>query len=143
LEGIFYFFIAFLVVLLILNKYIKWWIKSLFVVYYVILIYLFSKGYKKINHDYDLYRSKNEYNYHDPADVAALEKFWDVRSNYVGSFEAYLHLPVLALLLYSYYKWIKYSKNKKQRILISLSMIPVGIIYFLLAVFIGMLGYRP
>ena len=112
MEGIFYFFILFLAVLLIFNKYIKWWIKSLFTLFYGILIYIFSKGYKKINDDYELYRSKNEYNPNDPSHVKALENYWDLQTDYVGNFEVFFHLPVLILLSFCYYKWIKNGKKQ-------------------------------
>ena len=51
MEGILFFFILFLAALLIFNKHIKWWVKSLIALYYGIVIYIFSNGYKKINDD--------------------------------------------------------------------------------------------
>ncbi|MEI5906968.1 hypothetical protein WAK64_07850 [Bacillus spongiae] len=143
MEGILFFFILFLAALLIFIKHIKWWIKLFVALYYGILIYFFSKGYKKIQDDYELYRSKNEYNPNDPADVKALENYWDPLADYAGNFEVFFHLPVLILLTFSYYKWIKNGKNKTQRILIVLSLIPVSLIYLWIAILIGMLGYQP
>ena len=107
-----------------------------------LLLYLFSKGYKKINDDYDLYRSKNEYNPHEPAEVKALENYWNLQTDFVDNFQAFFHFPILILLVFSYYQWIK-SGKKTQKILISLSVIPIGLIYLWLTIMIGMLGYQP
>ena len=143
MEGILFFFILFLAALLIFNKHIKWWVKSLIALYYGIVTYTFSNGYKKINDDYDLYRSKNEYNSHDPVEVKALENYWNLQTDFVDNFQGFFHFPVLILLVFSYYQWIKNGKNKTQKTLISLSVIPIGLIYLWLTLMIGMLGYQP
>ena len=142
MEGILFFFILFLAALLIFNKHIKWWVKSLIALYYGIVIYIFSNSYKKINDDY-IFISKNEYNPHEPAEVEALENYWNLQTDFVDNFQGFFHFPILILLVVSYYQWIKNGKNKTQKTLISLSIIPIGLIYLWLTIMIGMLGYQP
>lgn len=143
MEGIIFLFSLFVVAMILLNKYLKWWLKSLIAAYYAVVIYLFVKGYKDINNDYELYRSKNEYDPNDTADVEALQKFWDVQSEFVDSFLGWLHIPLLFLLLGACITWVKMEKSKTKKILIALSGIPTIIIYLWLVLMTGMLGYQP
>lgn len=143
MEGIIFLFALFVVAIILLNKYLNWWIRVLFAAYYAVVIYLFVKGYKQIHNDYELYHSKNDYDPNDPADVEALENFWNVQSEFVDSFLGWLHIPLLVLLLSAFITWVMNGKGKTQKILIILSGIPIGIVYLWLVLMTGMLGYQP
>ena len=78
-----------------------------------------------------------------PKTYEALENYWNLQTDFVDNFQGFFHFPILILLFFSYYLWIKNGKNKIQKILISLSIIPIGLIYLWLTIMIGMLGYQP
>ncbi|WP_050184054.1 hypothetical protein [Domibacillus robiginosus] len=144
MEWIITLFALFVATIILLNKYLNWWIKALFTTYYAVVIYLFVKGYKKIhNNYYERYRSTNDYNPNDPADIEALENFWNVQSEFVDSFLAWFHIPLLGLLLFVFIKGVMNGKNKTQKILIILSSIVIGIVYLWLVIMTAMLGYQP
>ncbi|WP_337018229.1 hypothetical protein [Oceanobacillus massiliensis] len=143
MEKILLYLIIFLAVFLILNRYLRWWAKSAFVVFYTIVIYYFQKGYTKLNNDYEAYRSENGYNHNDAADVAMQENFWDMQTEHVAAYQGFLLIPALSLLIYSYYKWLQKAPSRTRRILIGTSIIPVSILYLFISLQVAMLGYQP
>jgi hypothetical protein len=142
MEDIFFVLILFVSVLL-MNKHIRWWIKLLYGVYYIPLIYFFSRGYDKIAKDREEYVSQNPYSYTDASDVQELEAFWDLRSDYVDQYHFFFHFPLLVLIIYSYYQWIKHASSKRMRYFIIASILPVFVVYLWLTLMVAMLGYQP
>lgn len=144
MEWIISLFALFAAAIILLNKYLNGWIKALFAAYYAIVISLFVKGYEKINnHYYERYRSTNDYNSNDPADVEALENFWNVQSEFVDRFLGWLHIPISILLLVVFIKGVTSGKGKMQKILMILSSLLIGIVYLWLVLMTAMLGYQP
>lgn len=144
MEWIITLFALFVAIIILLNKYLYWWFKALFAAYYSVVIYLFVKGYEKINNNYyERYRSTNDYSPNDPADVEALESFWNIQSEFVDSFLGWLHIPILILLLFVFIKGVMNGKGKTQKFLMILSSILIGIFYLWLVLITAMLGYQP
>ncbi|WP_079529234.1 hypothetical protein [Halobacillus hunanensis] len=143
MEGVIYVFIVFLLISLLSDKYVNGWLKLTLFVYYGVIIFYFSRGYSKIMSNRVEYASNNEYDFRDKADVKALFSFWEKRSDFVDGFLAFYFLPLLAFLVYSYYKRITHSKTGKHTFLTYFSMIPVTVVYLLLLLFFAMLGYHP
>ncbi|MDX8366762.1 hypothetical protein [Cytobacillus sp. IB215665] len=122
------FIVLLLTAVLIINHHIKFWVRGLFGIYYAGLIYIFSRGYNELTSDKASY---------------SLEVFWDLRSAYVDNYVIFFALPLLGLIIYSYYLWFINGKNKKQKVLIAISVVPVGLFYLYSVVMFGMLGYQP
>ncbi|WP_046173542.1 hypothetical protein [Domibacillus indicus] len=98
------------------------------VVYYVILLFVFLTGREK----------RWEESAGHP-----IEERWDQNSTYVDNYFPFLAWPLLVILIWGYCIWLFSAKNTKEKIVICISMIPVGFCYLVFIVFIAMLGYQP
>ena len=142
--GAFYIFLIFVGIFLFLSTKIKWWIRLCLGVYQIIVCSIYTKQYNDIQRKYDQLTSTYEYNSNNEEHVANWESYLDARSNLLGDYEVYLHLPFIIFLIISYYKWIKNAKSKSQLIWILFSILPVCFVYFVITIFMHMLlAYQP
>ncbi|WP_226577372.1 hypothetical protein [Halobacillus litoralis] len=134
------FFLAFV---LLFSFYVKIWIRIIVAAYYTVVLYLFSRGYKELISERDSYVEKNGYNPDNQKDLWALERFWDEKSAYVDHYSGLVGVPLFIFLIYSYYTWFSRVEERKHKVFILLSAIPVGFIYLICMLFFAMQGYQP
>lgn len=96
--GAFYIFLIFVGIFLFLSTKIKWWIRLCLGVYQIIVCSIYTKQYNDIQRKYDQLTSTYEYNSNNEEHVANWESYLDARSNLLGDYEVYLHLPFIIFL---------------------------------------------
>lgn len=126
-------FVVLVIILLIIifNKYLFWWIKAAIVAYYSVIFYIFITTKNKIDRQYENI-------------LPVPDAYWDKNSGWVDSMVGYFFWPMIAILLFIYYKWFTGVKTKKAKLLVVISLIPSAIIIIFLAfMFVFSYGYRP
>ncbi|KGX88753.1 hypothetical protein N781_09550 [Pontibacillus halophilus JSM 076056 = DSM 19796] len=114
-------------------------------IYYVFTLYSFSQDYLALSEERDAYVQKHRYNHdHDnKEDTLALERHWDEQSNLVGMYEAQVNVPIFLFIVYAYYRWFSFVEERRHKIWIAVSILPVLLTYTIAVIFFGMQGYQP
>ncbi|WP_433747551.1 hypothetical protein [Falsibacillus pallidus] len=127
----FFIMLALILIVIILNRYLYIWVKAVIVAYYAVVSYVFITVKNKIDHHYEDIR---------PVPTA----YWDKNSGWVDKITGFLFWPLLGILLFIYFKWFMSVQSRKEKLLVLLSLIPVGAIFlFLTFIFNFAYGYRP
>ncbi|WP_445506465.1 hypothetical protein [Niallia sp. 03190] len=115
-------------VMVLFHKHIKWWLKWIPFVYYIVLSSIFNNGRQKLEEKYQ---------------SQPIETLWDKNSDYVDHFVPLFNIPLLLILIICYYLWFKHAKEKKTKIRLGISIFPVAILYLWFCLMIVMFGYQP
>lgn len=123
--------LAIIFILIILNRHFVWWIKAILIAYYSVLSYIFIKTKNKIDKQYENI-------------LPVPDAYWDKNSGWVDTMSGFYLWPLLAILLFLYYKWFRGAKSSKAKVLIAASLVPAAVIFlFFMFVFAFGYGYRP
>ncbi|UOQ93116.1 hypothetical protein MUO14_22440 [Halobacillus shinanisalinarum] len=136
-------FLFLLIPVLLLSFYVKIWIRLIVAAYYCCVFFMFSRGYNQLMSKRNAYVENNGYNPDKQEDIRALKQFWDEKTAFIDNYLGLVILPLLVFIVYSYYKWFVHLEERKHKVLLLLSAIPVGIIFFIYLLFFSMLGYQP
>ncbi|RDI37242.1 hypothetical protein [Falsibacillus pallidus] len=127
----FFIMLALILIVIILNRYLYIWAKAVIVAYYAVVSYVFITVKNKIDTQYENV-------------LPVPDAYWDKNSGWVDKIADFLFWPLLGILLFIYYKWFTSVYSKRAKILVLLSLIPVGAIFlFLTFMFVFAYGYRP
>ncbi|MFS0780470.1 hypothetical protein [Bacillus sp. 1P06AnD] len=119
-------FYVFIVVVLLMGVYVKWWIRLALAIYQFVVFHLFTNQYNKI------------------MQIDKVEVFSKSREALVDKYEVYFYLPFFIFVFYAYFKWIKNIKTGSQLALLICSIILFVVIFLVINLFMYMLlGYEP
>ncbi|RKL65387.1 hypothetical protein CR203_20785 [Salipaludibacillus neizhouensis] len=123
--------LGFIFIIVIFNKYMFWWGKSVIITYYLVVSYFFITVKNRIDEKYE--------------DILPVpEEYWDQNTGWVGTITNYLFLPLIGIIVFIYFRWFTKARTKKGKVLILLSVIPATVVYVLFSfLFSFVYGYRP
>ncbi|MFE8700613.1 hypothetical protein ACFYKX_08315 [Cytobacillus sp. FJAT-54145] len=125
-----YLMVGAILAFVIQSKMINRWIKGLISTYYLVITFVFINGRRNIEEQYYA--------------VPVPDEYWDRNSGWVYFIDGFFFWPLIAILLFSYVKWILNSKDTFKRVWIIISILPVGGILLFCAFLFGFgYGYRP
>ncbi|RNF39369.1 hypothetical protein [Planococcus salinus] len=127
----FYVMIALIFTIVIFNKYLPWWGKSLILAYYVGVSYFFITEKNRIDGEYE--------------DVLPVpEEYWEKNTGWVVTISDFLFWPLLGILLFIYIRWFISVQTRTAKTFVLLSLIPAAFLFlFFLFFFNFVYGYRP
>lgn len=135
--------IVFVLFVLFFSFHIKWWLRVFIGLYYGVVFFYFSKGYAALLEKRKAYVEVNEYNYDNERDVRLLHQFWDEKTAYVDGFLELILVPILIFTVYAYYKGFKQAEKTHHKVLLTLTIIPLGFLGLYACLILSMLGYQP
>ncbi|MDQ0428501.1 hypothetical protein QOZ98_001327 [Planomicrobium stackebrandtii] len=113
------------------NRYFTWWAKSLAVIYYGTLTFLFIGMTRSINEKYS-------------GIIPVPEAYWDENSQWAYTASHLFLLPFIRILFYLYYRWFTNAQSLTAIILITISLLPAAALVFFFYFIIDFgYGYRP
>lgn len=120
-----------IVIIVMANPYFNWWTRSLAVIYYGVLTFLFIANTNRINEKYS-------------GITPVPEAYWDDNSQWAWSASNLFLLPFIGILFYLYYRWFTNSWTITAKILIAISLLPAAaLVFFFYFIFNFGYGYRP
>ncbi|HSP21260.1 MAG TPA: hypothetical protein VLQ20_02920 [Planococcus sp. (in: firmicutes)] len=120
-----------ILIIVMASPYFNWQAKSLVVIYYAIVTFLFIGITRRINTKYE-------------GVIPVPDAYWDENSAWAYTASNLLLIPFIGILIFIYYKWFANSKTLWAKILIALSMIPAAFLVFIFYFFFNFgYGYRP
>lgn len=127
----FFITIALLVLVVLTSRYFNWWVKGILTVYFLTFSVVFITVKNKIDQKFEGMRP-------------VPEAYRDQNTAWVSNMSCFLFLPLVGILIYIYFKWIRRAKTAWAKVIIVLTLIPVGVI-LLVSNFLFHLtyGYRP
>ncbi|SEN55363.1 hypothetical protein SAMN05192533_11516 [Mesobacillus persicus] len=127
----FFITLAIILIIVLFNKYLFWWVKGIIVAYYLVVSYYFITVKNRIDKEYE--------------DILPVpDAYWDKNTGWVDTITNYLFLPLIAIVIFIYFKWFTKAQTKVARILILVSIIPATILLvFFSFLFSFGYGYRP
>lgn len=120
-----------IVIIVMANPYFNWWTRSLAVIYYGFLTFLFIANTNRINEKY--------------SGIAPVpEAYWDDNSQWAWTASNLFLLPFIGILFYIYYQWFTNSGTITAKVLIAISLVPTAaLVFFFYFIFNFGYGYRP
>ena len=148
MNGILAGYLILISLLILVNKYINWKIKLSIItiswIYYITLMHFFFKnGYYEIQANYDKLSSTYDYDPDNPVHFGHLQDFWNQQSDYVATFESFFHLPLLIIITASYFIWFYKVKRIGGKLIVGLTLLPVGGAFLIVTIAFSLLGYQP
>lgn len=120
-----------IILIVMATPYFSFWGKSLVVIYYGILSFLFIGMTHHINEKYS-------------GIIPVPDAYWDENSQWAWTASNLVLLPFIGILLYSYYHWFVNAHTISAKIMIALSMLPAAaLVFFFYFIFNFGYGYRP
>ena len=120
-----------ILLLVMTSPYFSWWGKSLVVIYYGSLSFLFICMTRRINEKYS-------------GIVPVPDAYWDENSQWALTASNLMLLPFIGILIYIYVHGFLNAYTLLPKILIALSMLPAGmLVFFFYFIFNFGYGYRP
>ncbi|MBT2690129.1 hypothetical protein J7I93_18330 [Bacillus sp. ISL-47] len=127
----FFITLALILIIVLFNKYLNWWVKGIITAYYLVVSYIFISVKDKIDKQYENIRP-------------VPEAYWDKNTDWVYTIANYLFLPFIGILLFIYFKWFTKAQSRKAKVLIAISSIPAAfLVIFFSFLFSFGYGYRP
>lgn len=127
----FFLMMAIIIAVIIFNKFLYWWVKTAFVIYYVSVTYIYISVTKKIDKQY-----LNV--------IPVPDAYWDKNSGWVDTIADYIFFPFSVILLFIFYKWYTSRDNKQAKgYVLAISILTIAIILFFILMFKFVYGYRP
>lgn len=113
------------------THYFTWWAKSLAVIYYGGLTFLFIINTNRINQKYS-------------GIIPVPEAYWDENSEWASTASHLFLLPFIGILFYLYYRWFTNAQTITAIIFLTISLLPAAALVFLFYFIIDFgYGYRP
>lgn len=127
----FFIVVGIILIIVMTSPYVNWWGKSLVVVYYGIMSFLFIGKTRSINEKYN-------------GIVPVPDAYWDENSQWAWTASNLMLLPFIGLLFYLYVNWFLDARTLTARILIGMSLLPTAMLVFICYfIFNFGYGYRP
>ena len=123
--------VGIILIIVTASPYFRWWGKSLVVIYYGSLSFLFIGMTRRINEKYS-------------GIVPVPDAYWDENSQWAWTASNLMLLPFIGILIYIYAKWFLNARTLTAKILIVSSLLPAGmLVFFFYFIFNFGYGYRP
>ncbi|MBT2569744.1 hypothetical protein [Planococcus sp. ISL-110] len=120
-----------IVIIVMANPHFSWWGKSLVIIYYGALTFLFIGRTNHINEKYS-------------GIVPVPDAYWDENSQWALTASNLMLLPFIGILIYIYANWFLNAPTITARILIAVSLLPAALlVFFFYFIFNFGYGYRP
>lgn len=120
-----------IVIIVMANPYFSWWGKSLAVIYYGVMSFLFIGNTRRINEKYS-------------GITPVPDAYWDENSQWAETASHLMLLPFIGILIFIYTNWFANVRTIPAKILIALSLLPAGMLVFFFYFIIDFgYGYRP
>ncbi len=104
--------------------------KLIFLCYYFVLSTVFIIQRYRIDQKYD--------------ETPVPDRYWDANTEWVTTISNFYFIPLVAVLIFLFYKWFGKAEGKMKKGLITAGVLPVG---FLVLIFLFLFnftyGYRP
>ncbi|WP_223635215.1 hypothetical protein [Planococcus sp. 4-30] len=127
----FFIVVGIIIIIVMANSYFNWWGKSLVVLYYGAMSFVFIGMTRRINEKYS-------------GVIPVPDAYWDENSQWALTASNLLLLPFIGILVYIYINWLLNAPTITARILITLSMLPAALlVFFFYFIFNFGYGYRP
>lgn len=127
----FFIVLGIIIIIVMASPYFNWWGKSLVVVYYGIMSFVFIGMTHRINEKYS-------------GIIPVPDVYWDENSQWALTASHLMLLPFIGILIYIYANWLLNARTITARILITLSMLPAALlVFFFYFIFNFGYGYRP
>ena len=123
--------VGIIITIIMVSPYFSWWGKSLVVIYYGSLSFLFIGMTRRINEKYS-------------GITPVPDAYWDENSQWAWTASTLILLPFIGILIYIYVHWFLNARTLTAIILIALSLLPAGVlVIFFYFIFNFSYGYRP
>lgn len=123
--------VGIILIIVMASPYFRWWGKSLVVIYYGSLSFLFIGMTRRINEKYS-------------GIVPVPDAYWDENSQWAWTASNLMLLPFIGILIYIYANGFLHARTLTAKILIVLSLLPAGmLVFFFYFIFNLIYGYRP
>ena len=118
-------------IIVMTSPYFNWQAKSLVVIYYAFVKFLFIGNTRRINAKYD-------------GIIPVPDAYWDENSAWAFTASNLLLVPFIGILIFIYYQWFAHIQTLWAKILIAISLLPAALLVFIFYFFFNLeYGYRP
>lgn len=124
---VFFIILAFILAVVVFNKYFFWWVKGCFAAYYLVVAYLFITVRNRIGKEFE-------------GVTPVPDAYWSKNSGWVDTITNYLLIPLIGIVAFLYFKWFTKAPTKMAKMVILLSMIPSALLFFI-CIFLLSFGY--
>lgn len=126
-----FFMIGIIFIVVMASPYFNWQAKSLVVIYYAVVTFLFIGITRRINAKYD-------------GIIPVPDAYWDENSAWAYTASNLILVPFIGILIFIYYKWFTHVQTLGAKILIAFSLLSAALLVFIFYFFFNLgYGYRP
>lgn len=130
-SNLIFFIIGIIFIVVMASPFFNWQAKSLVVIYYAIVTFLFIGITNRINAKY-------------AGIIPVPDAYWDENSAWAYTASNLVLVPFIGILIFIYYKWFAHVQTVGSKILIAFSLLPAALVVFIFYFFFNLgYGYRP